>query len=51
MDKEWTYWTYNRYWDESMMFAKSLVQMNVGNFKIVNILGFNSVRFDRFIPL
>jgi len=40
--KEWKFWTYNEYWAESTMFAKSLVQMGVKNHNIVNILGFNS---------
>jgi long-subunit acyl-CoA synthetase (AMP-forming) len=43
LSKDWKFWTYNQYWDECMMFAKTLVHMKVANFKIINILGFNAV--------
>jgi hypothetical protein len=33
-----------------MLFAKSLAQLKVANFRIVNILGFNSVRSSPSIP-
>lgn len=40
---EYTQMNYSQYWTECMKFAKSLVHLNVDPFKIVNILGFNSV--------
>jgi hypothetical protein len=42
--KEWKFWTFQQYWDDSMKFAKALAKMDVGIFKIVNVLGFNAVR-------
>jgi len=43
LSENWKFWTWRQYWDESMMFAKTLVKLKVANFRIVNILGFNSV--------
>ncbi|KAJ1426420.1 long chain acyl-CoA synthetase [Ochromonadaceae sp. CCMP2298] len=40
--KEWKFWTFQQYWDDSMKFAKALAKMDVGIFKIVNVLGFNA---------
>lgn len=48
LDETFTEMNYQQYWQECMYFAKALVQLNVGAFKIVNILGFNSVR-DSYI--
>ncbi|RYG60989.1 hypothetical protein EON64_18910 [archaeon] len=36
--------TYSEYWQHCMQFAKVLVKLDVASFKIVNIVGFNSVR-------
>jgi long-chain-fatty-acid--CoA ligase ACSBG len=35
-------WTWNQYYEESRMFAKSLIFLKVETFKCTNILGFNS---------
>eukprot|EP01038_Epipyxis_sp_PR26KG_P016834 gene16834-23050_t len=39
---DWKYWTYRQYWDDCMKFARTLVYLKVGQFQVVNILGFNS---------
>eukprot|EP01041_Mallomonas_annulata_P013795 gene13795-29328_t len=40
--REWKFWTWKQYWDDCKLFAKSLIHLGVGKFKVVNILGFNS---------
>lgn len=42
MPEEWKFWTYKEYYNDCRKFAKSLEHLNVGCFKIVNVLGFNS---------
>lgn len=39
---EWQYWTYTDYYKDCLAFAKSLLSLNVGRYKIINIIGFNS---------
>ena len=40
----WQVWTWNDYFRDCRSFAKSLIHLDVKAFRIVNILGFNSVR-------
>eukprot|EP01035_Chromulina_nebulosa_P020864 gene20864-27042_t len=40
--KDWKFWTWNQYWNDCRLFAKSLVHLNVSSFRVINILGFNS---------
>jgi long-subunit acyl-CoA synthetase (AMP-forming) len=48
----WKFWTWNDYYNDCMSFAKSLVHLKVDKFKIINILGFNAVRFPNLrLPL
>ena len=42
---EWKIWTWNDYWKDCRAFAKTLISLGVEKFRIVNILGFNSVFF------
>lgn len=39
---QWKVWTWQQYYDDCMKFAKSLHHLGVANFKITNIIGFNS---------
>lgn len=39
---QWKTWTWCQYFDDCRAFGKSLISLNVQNFKVVNILGFNS---------
>eukprot|EP01041_Mallomonas_annulata_P003978 gene3978-7922_t len=39
---EWKTWTWQQYWTDCMSFAKSVIHLGVEDFKVVNILGFNS---------
>ncbi len=39
---QWKLWTWAEYYNDCLAFAKTLVHLNVDNYKIVNILGFNS---------
>jgi len=39
---EWTFWTWDSYYNDCMRFAKTLIHLGADKFKIVNILGFNS---------
>mmetsp|Transcript_27277 Transcript_27277/g.27510 ORF Transcript_27277/g.27510 Transcript_27277/m.27510 type:complete len:663 (-) Transcript_27277:375-2363(-) len=39
---DWKMWTWTEYLTDCKKFAKALVHLEVGSFKIVNILGFNS---------
>lgn len=36
-------WTWKKYWDDCFAFAKTLVHLKVGAYKVINIIGFNSV--------
>ena len=38
-------WTFNEYWNESVRFAKSLLQVGFQPFQSVNIIGFNSAEW------
>jgi long-chain-fatty-acid--CoA ligase ACSBG len=42
LSAEWTTWTWEKYYSDSIRFAKSLIHLNVDMFKISNIIGFNS---------
>jgi long-subunit acyl-CoA synthetase (AMP-forming) len=42
--QQWKVWTWKNYWDDCVSFAKSLLSLNIDQFSVVNILGFNSVR-------
>jgi long-chain-fatty-acid--CoA ligase ACSBG len=42
LEREWKYWTWQEYWNDCAKFAKSLISLDVGLHKIINILGFNS---------
>ena len=44
---DWKYWTWQDYWNDCFRFAKTLVHLNVDMFKIINIIGFNSVSFNQ----
>ncbi len=48
LPSDWKYWTWTQYYNESKMFAKSLIHLKVDVFKIINILGFNSVFIYKF---
>jgi len=39
---DWQVWTWRQYWDDCEKFAKSLIHLEVPNFAVTNILGFNS---------
>jgi len=39
---EWKTWTWDQYWHDCMSFGKTLLHLNVGAFKVVNVIGFNS---------
>ena len=40
---QWKVWTWKEYWDDCYSFAKSMCFMEISPFKIINIIGFNSV--------
>jgi long-chain-fatty-acid--CoA ligase ACSBG len=42
LEREWKYWTWQEYWNDCAKFAKSLISLDVGLHRIINILGFNS---------
>lgn len=44
LPKEFTIIDYQQYWNFCMQFAKSLIKLDVQAFRVINILGFNSVR-------
>ena len=41
--EDWKVWTWNDYYRDCSRFAKSLIHLGVRPFRIINILGFNSV--------
>ena len=41
--EDWKVWTWNDYHHDCRSFAKSLIHLGVRPFRIINILGFNSV--------
>ena len=43
---EWKFWTWKNYYDDCTVFAKSCVKIGMKPFEIINILGFNSVRYS-----
>ncbi len=43
--EEWKVWTWNEFYHDARAFGKTLIHLEVAPFKIVNILGFNSVGF------
>lgn len=42
---KWRTWSWQDYWNDSTSFAKSLIKLNINMHKIINIVGFNSVRY------
>lgn len=40
---KWVTWDFQKYYDESCIFAKALITLGVTNYSAVNIIGFNSV--------
>jgi hypothetical protein len=46
---QWKTWTWQDYWNDSISFAKSLIALNINMFKIINIIGFNSVSISVLI--
>ena len=46
---QWKTWTWQDYWNDSISFAKSLIALNINIFKIINIIGFNSVSISVLI--
>jgi long-subunit acyl-CoA synthetase (AMP-forming) len=40
---DWKVWTWSEYYADCKKFAKTLVSLDIRTFKIINILGFNSV--------
>lgn len=43
MPQTWQFWTWNDYYRDCKLFAKTLIKLDVQPFHIINILGFNSV--------
>ena len=41
--RTWQTWTWTQYYDDCVKFAKSLLFLKVASFRIINIIGFNSV--------
>ena len=44
----WKMWTWQDYYNDCMKFAQALISLNVDKYKIITILGFNSVRISFF---
>lgn len=40
--RNWRVWSWQQYWDDCRSFAKAMMKLGIGCYKVVNILGFNS---------
>lgn len=39
---KWVTWNYNKYYEESITFAKALIALGIESYRAVNIIGYNS---------